>query len=245
MSGYVVGTDAAVSDLHVADILWQARDLVHDYLVNTEAASRENILAKLESLDWPIEEGASEGYKKLDLVTRIVQLMPPPLSEPAGEAEKAEKTLTHKLQDQEDQAATEYAVRLPPEYHPLRSYPAIVALHSGQGPQSAVEIWAAEAARRGYIVIAPEYRVAGQAVDYGYTPSEHAAVELALGTHAGGTRSTATGSSSRASSPAETWHGTSRWGIPTCSPARSSCRRFPRSTFPGTYPTTNACRSTL
>ncbi len=177
MSGYVIGSDAAVADLGVADRLWQARDLVQNYLVSSEPAERENILAKLEALDWPIEEGASEGFRKLDLVTRMVQLMPPPLGEQVTEPDK---TLTHKLQEQEDQEATEYAVRLPPEYHPLRSYPAIVALHSGQGPQSAVEIWATEAARRGYIVIAPEYKVSGQAVEYGYTPSEHAAVELAL-----------------------------------------------------------------
>ena len=88
--------------------------------------------------------------------------------------------MTHKLLEQENEEPTEYAVRLPPEYHPLRSYPAIVALHSGQGPQSAIEAWAAEAARRGYVVIAPEYNVAGQPPDYRYTPSEHAAVELAL-----------------------------------------------------------------
>ena len=136
MSGYVVGSDAAVSELSVADTLWQARDLVHDYLAGAEATGRENILAKLEALDWPAEEGASEGFRKLDLVTRMVQLMPPPLCDPA---EEAEKTMTHKLLEQEDEEPTEYAVRLPPEYHPLRSYPAIVALHSGQGPQSAIE----------------------------------------------------------------------------------------------------------
>jgi pimeloyl-ACP methyl ester carboxylesterase len=177
MSGYVVGSDAAAPELRTADTLWQARDLVRDYLAGAEAAGRENILAKLEALDWPAEEGASEGFRKLDLVTRLVQLMPPPLRD---SAEEAEKTMTHKLLEREDEEPTEYAVRLPPEYHPLRSYPAIVALHAGQGPQSAVEVWAAEAARRGYVVIAPEYNVAGQPPDYRYTPSEHAAVELAL-----------------------------------------------------------------
>src|SRR5271157_1308389 len=51
MSGYVVGSDAAVSELSVADTLWQARDLVHEYLAGAEATGRENILAKLEALD--------------------------------------------------------------------------------------------------------------------------------------------------------------------------------------------------
>jgi pimeloyl-ACP methyl ester carboxylesterase len=71
-------------------------------------------------------------------------------------------------------------VRLPPEYHPLRSYPAIVVLHSGDGPGKALDQWEAEAARRGYILIAPEYSEPGKPAEYRYTTSEHAAVELAL-----------------------------------------------------------------
>jgi pimeloyl-ACP methyl ester carboxylesterase len=46
--------------------------------------------------------------------------------------------------------------------------------------RGAVSWWAAEAARRGYIVIAPEYNLPGAAPDYRYSASEHAAVELAL-----------------------------------------------------------------
>jgi pimeloyl-ACP methyl ester carboxylesterase len=46
--------------------------------------------------------------------------------------------------------------------------------------RGAVSWWAAEASRRGYVVIAPEYNLPGQGADYRYSPSEHAAVELAL-----------------------------------------------------------------
>src|SRR5262249_14419091 len=65
-------------------------------------------------------------------------------------------------------------------YHPLRKYPAVLALHDGTGPQAASSWWSAEAVRRGYIVVAPEYRVHGQGKEYQYSPSEHAAAELAL-----------------------------------------------------------------
>jgi dienelactone hydrolase len=177
MSGFVVGNDEAVSELKQADTLWQARDLIRDYLATSEASVREEIVAKLEGLDWFGDEGLREGYRKLELATRLAQLMPPPLSDLGAEAEKF---IVHKLNDDQDQAATEYIVRLPPEYHPLRSYPALLVMHSGQGPKSAVDAWAAEASRRGYIVIAPEYAVPGQPADYHYSPSEHAAVELAL-----------------------------------------------------------------
>ncbi len=61
MSGYVVGNDSAVSDLGVADTLWQARDMVQEYLGGAAATGRENILAKLEALEWPGEAGASGG----------------------------------------------------------------------------------------------------------------------------------------------------------------------------------------
>ena len=56
----------------------------------------------------------------------------------------------------------------------------VVVLHSGPGPAAAIDEWAAEAARHGYILIAPEYNLPGQPHDYRYTTSEHAAVELAL-----------------------------------------------------------------
>jgi pimeloyl-ACP methyl ester carboxylesterase len=177
MSGYVAGTEVAATELNVAEVLWQARDLVRDYFLSGEPGEREAIVAKLDALDWPVAGEGSEGFKKLDLITRMVQLMAPPAQ---AEALDTSKSTVHKVVEEQNEEPTEYAVRLPPEYHPLRSYPAIIALHSGKGPESAIEVWAGEAARRGYIVIAPEYNVPGQPPDYRYTPSEHAAVELAL-----------------------------------------------------------------
>jgi pimeloyl-ACP methyl ester carboxylesterase len=181
ISGFAVGNESAVPDLTVADLLWQARDLVREYLLSTSPGDREALVAKLDALDWPAEGEVSEGYKKLDLVTRMVQLMAPPASG-QGEAKPpaADKSIIHKVVEEQDDEPTVYAVRLPPEYHPLRSYPAIVALHSSKAPESAIEFWATEAARRGYIVIATEYNLPGQPADYHYTTSEHAAVELAV-----------------------------------------------------------------
>jgi pimeloyl-ACP methyl ester carboxylesterase len=177
MSGFVVGNDQATADLKQTEMLWLARDLIREYLAGGSGVGREDVAAKLEGLEWPADDPDAEGYRKLEIATRIVALMPPPLHDPA---EEPEKVLVRKVAEDENDEPTEYVVRLPPEYHPLRSYPAIVALHGGQGPQSAIEDWASEASRRGYIVIAPEYSVPGQPPDYRYTASEHAAVELAL-----------------------------------------------------------------
>ena len=103
--------------------------------------------------------------------------MAPPLAE---EMETSGEPILHRVRDDENVEPTEYSVLLPPEYHPLRAYPAVVALHGGEGPSTAIAWWQEEARRRGYIVIAPEYNLPGQASDYRYSTSEHAAVELSL-----------------------------------------------------------------
>jgi pimeloyl-ACP methyl ester carboxylesterase len=178
MSGYVVGHEFAVAELKSAEVFWKARELVREYLAGLEAALRSDQAVKLESLDWPAAVAETpEMVHRLELLTRIVQLMPPPRHDDAA---TPEKTLSHRVKLDENDEPTDYAVRLPPEYHPLRNYPAVVVLHSGKGPNTAIDQWAAEASRRGYILIAPEYMLAGQPRDYQYTPAEHAAVELAL-----------------------------------------------------------------
>jgi pimeloyl-ACP methyl ester carboxylesterase len=177
MSGYVVGQDEAVADLAAADVLWRARDAVQAFLTGAGPSDRSASAAAIEALAWPDFPGTNDVIRRLEILTRIVQLMPPPRHDVAT---VAEKTTLHRVLEDENAEPTEYAVRLPPEYHPLRSYPAVIVLHSGRGPGAAIDEWAAEAARHGYILIAPEYNEPGQPHDYRYTTSEHAAVELAL-----------------------------------------------------------------
>jgi dienelactone hydrolase len=177
MSGYAAGADAAVADLDHAALVWKVRDLARGYLAGREAEARARDLEQLESTELPDEPAQPASARKLDLLTRLVQRMPPPLAD--GD-EKPGEPKTRRVADDDNATPTEYAVLLPPEYHPLRSYPAVVALHDGHGPEAAIAWWRAEAERRGYIVIAPEYNLPGQPKDYRYTTSEHAAVELAL-----------------------------------------------------------------
>lgn len=169
MSGFVVGTEGAVADLETAATLWKARDLVRDYLASRDAAARADLLKKIEAL--------ATGPIDLDMLSMLAVGMAPPLAE---EMETSDEPILHRVRDDENVEPTEYSVLLPPEYHPLRGYPAVVALHGGEGPSTAIAWWQEEARRRGYIVIAPEYNLPGQASDYRYTTSEHAAVELAL-----------------------------------------------------------------
>ncbi|MDG3004302.1 PHB depolymerase family esterase [Paludisphaera mucosa] len=177
MSGYVAGQDSAVPDLAAAGVLWQARDEIAAYLTSADDTSREEIAARLDDLEWPEGTPEAPGFRKMELAERICRLMPPPLRRAADEAEKG---VIKNVVEADDSIPTTYLAKLPPEYHHSRSYPAVVVLHSGTGPQAAVDEWQAEAARRGYVLIAPEYGAAEGATDYHYTPGEHAAVELAL-----------------------------------------------------------------
>lgn len=183
MSGYVVGADAAVSAPEVALNYWKARDLVQDYLAGRDPQARSLASEMLQALPLPADPAQPDPVRLLDLVTRLAVRMPPPLRDRDRDRDhdgKPGEARLHRVRDDANAAPTEYMALLPPEYHPLRSYPAVVALHTGAGPQAAVSWWASEARRRGYIVIAPEYNLPGQPHDYRYTTSEHAAVELAL-----------------------------------------------------------------
>ncbi|WZO99641.1 PHB depolymerase family esterase [Isosphaeraceae bacterium EP7] len=176
VSGYVLGAEGAVSNLDDASTLWKARDIVRRYLASRPEDDRPAMAAELQALSRPGPDGAT---LPMDFTTvgRIARVLPPPLMD-SKESPKAIRT--HRVRDDASESPTEYTLMLPPEYHPLRSYPLVVALHSGRGPASAIDWWQAEATRRGYIVLAPEYNLPDQSPDYRYSATEHAAVELAL-----------------------------------------------------------------
>lgn len=178
LSGYVVGSDAAMEDLAAAKNLWTMRDLVRAYLASRDDSKRADLLTRLDAMAVPAGPDQPVGLKKLDIVTRLAQLMPPALHDGEGLPAPG-KSRRHRVLDDPNAEPTEYCVTLPPEYHPLRSYPTILALHDGKGPDEAIACWSAEAARRGYIVVAPEYLPADD-TEYRYTESEHASIELAL-----------------------------------------------------------------
>lgn len=179
MSGWIVGAEAAVSDPEAAATLWEARDALAAYLASTGDGPREAALGRLQALAWSPTEGQPPGGLDLPTLTRIARRMRPPLHE-AQEVPPGEVRIVRVFDDPNPRQPTEYAVLLPPEYHPLRPYPAIVSLHGEETPAESIAWLAEQARRRGYIVIAPEYALRDQRRSYRYTASEHAAVELAL-----------------------------------------------------------------
>lgn len=176
LSGWVVGSANAVTDLGQSLRFWQARFLALDYLRSAAegASERKAALERLEDL-----EGVGPVH-----MAQMLPLLPPALETPGAAPGKALRIVVDRGPDEEPAA---YWVLLPAEYHPDHSCPLIVALHSEKrGPQPELEFWggneqrAGQSQRHGYIVIAPEYSTRPGQTQYEYSPTAHRIVLDAL-----------------------------------------------------------------
>ena len=174
VSGWLVGADAATAGLDTALSLYQVRGLVRRYLTESNASEREAICKAI------LQEYAGDPAT----VAAIVAHMKPPLSPPEAVEGKPGYYLL-KTPGLADSPAVTYYVQLPPEYDPYRRYPTIVTLHGElSNAEKQIDWWAGpwkdgqragQAARHGYIVIAPAWTVEHQ-TQYHYSAREHAAV---------------------------------------------------------------------
>jgi hypothetical protein len=177
ISGWLQGAAAATENLKVALSARRVRDLVHDYLRAADQPARDAILGRLRN-----EEAGDTAT-----IAAVAAHMAPPLEPPpAASAGLYELTVP----GLEGAADIRCLVQVPPEYDPLRRYPAIVTLHSAWStPLNQLEWWAGlpaadgirlgQATRNGYVVIAPAWSEDHQAT-YGYSPREHHAVLASL-----------------------------------------------------------------
>ena len=173
INGWLQGAAAADRNLKLALSAVRVRELVTDYLRSGNRAERDAIHARLE------QEEAFDA----PTVTAIARQMLPPVD--AGE-EIAPGLHEIECEGLEGQGPIKALVQLPPEYDPLRRYPAVVSLHGAAStPRQQVDWWAGmpaadgrrlgHAARNGTIVIAPAWGRDAQAA-YEYSAQEHAAV---------------------------------------------------------------------
>ncbi len=177
IAGWLLGSGSGEQNLTVVTSLIKVRDLVAEYLGESDPLRRQSILDQLRNL-----EGAEAEY-----VDRILPLLPPPLPLPeSAESEEIAGMFMMTVGEQK------YVVQLPPEYDPLRQYPCVLALHeSTASPQSQIDWWAGNqfsqklqsrvgyASRYGFIVVAPVWTRPNQR-RYEYTPKEHQRVLVCL-----------------------------------------------------------------
>ncbi len=184
ISGWTIGSGAAIDNLAVAVALVEARRLIIEYLTSEDLQRRQDILVELATL-----ESGDPQY-----LAKIIEHMTPPL------APSTEVNLREPIELFVEISGTpaegkprkvKYIVQLPPQYDRFRRYPCIVALHAeGQSPEAQLEWWAGaynpklemamgQATRHGYIVIAPEWSQPGER-DFAFSASEHVAVLKSL-----------------------------------------------------------------
>jgi pimeloyl-ACP methyl ester carboxylesterase len=160
LSGWVMGSAHAESDLPLALRLWDARFLIQQYLRTDNPAERAARLADLEQL-----EGVTAAR-----VGHILNSIPPFQDNLLIEPGKPAKVpLPMRGQKQE----SSYSILLPPEYQPDHAYPVIIALTDrGAPPERELTFWGGtdtlpgQAQRHGYIVIAPDYMPDNLPYDY-------------------------------------------------------------------------------
>ncbi|MCS7304558.1 MAG: tetratricopeptide repeat protein [Thermoguttaceae bacterium] len=174
ISGWLMGADGALPRLPIALSVYEVRNLVRQYLIQQEKPQRDQILQQLSR-----QEGATA-----ERVARVLAHMKPPLESQPMEGKPGYYVL--EVPGVGREPAVRYYVQLPPEYDPYRRYPAIMTLRgAGTTAELQVDWWAGEwhaqgwrmgqAARHGYIVIAPDWPAEHQK-QYQYSLREHAAV---------------------------------------------------------------------
>ncbi|MFM8735286.1 MAG: peptidase [Pirellulales bacterium] len=177
ISGWLQGAATATDNLKLALSAARCRGLVREYLRATDQAGRTAALTRLRG------EEAGDPATIAGLVAR----MRPPLDPPEPASPGLHELVAAGLEGQGD---VRCLVQLPPEYDPLRRYPAIVSLHAASStPLNQIEWWAGmpgpdgirlgQATRNGHVVIAPAWGQPHQSA-YGHSAREHAAVLASL-----------------------------------------------------------------
>lgn len=175
ISGWLLGEADSAGNLQVALSLAQTRDLVRVYLRSALAHERDEILEKFDG-----QEGASVAN-----LAKLVANLKAPIRE-MGEVKETGIPGFLEISFEDDTRPFHYWIQLPPEYDPYRRYPCLVTLNDTQSEVEQVDWWAGtynenagqrmgQAARHGYIVIAPQWQ-RNEQLTYEFTPKEHALV---------------------------------------------------------------------
>src|SRR5207247_407204 len=121
ITSWLLGSGSAETDPETAVRLWRAREMVLAYLREKDVHERHKVLAGY--------LGDTGRTARLDEIAQMIPNLPPP--------EAAKKAGTDPVEVKVDGrfGRTTYHLQLPPEYHPGRHYPVLIALHhAGEKP---------------------------------------------------------------------------------------------------------------
>jgi predicted esterase len=176
LSGWLQGAAVGESNLKLALSAFRLRNLMREYVAAPTETGRSALLERMRQ---------EEAFSVATLAALASSMRPPVDPPPPRSPGLYELDITGP-----DGTPIRCLVQLPPEYDPLRRYPAVVTLHaSWSTPLNQIEWWAGmpgadgvrqgQAARHGAIVIAPAWAREHQTA-YEYSAKEHAAVLMAL-----------------------------------------------------------------
>lgn len=152
------------------DAFFAAEALVNACLAAPEAEAPRALEAVLEL------RGLSD--RALAALVRHGRRVGPPPAPAAGQSPQG--PFSFRARTGELEIAADYLVMLPVDYHPSRPRPLLVALHGTYAEaRTALEMWAPEALKRGWLVLAPEC-VIGRGKGYLSEPEERALVHRAI-----------------------------------------------------------------
>lgn len=162
VTGWLLGKNGADPDPENAVKYWSYRKMLLDYQVLPDRNARRAVVTK------------TLGGKKppFDLLAQLIPQLPPP--QPGEVPEPGRVIFRNTGPLSEAAAGVRYALRLPPEYHPGRAYPTMIALPSpGMPPDKLLEQLGPEADRYGYILAAPDWADATNPRAYDYSGKDH------------------------------------------------------------------------
>ncbi len=166
VTGWLLGSPSAEARPEAALSLWKTRDMILQYLNETNASERRR----------RVEKYLAEISPKVDFdeIAQMIAHLPP--AEPAKDTgpEAVEREVGS------SRRPTSYLVKLPPEYTHNRAYPLLIVLHDGEEtPADMLARFEYHAAEHGYILAAPAWRHP-QSNQYHYTQREHETVLNAI-----------------------------------------------------------------
>lgn len=182
VSGWLLGKNGAKPDPVYGAKVWNTRAMVAAYLGERAPNARTAVLTKYQQ--------ATDALGP-DEVAQIVSLLPPidaeNLAKRRGkliDVKECGAPNTYKLTSDplpDDPNGVDYYVHLPPEYHHGRAYPVVVALQDpGVDAAKMIGLLAAEADRRGYILISPEWAPPFGGKKFDFMGTDHRIVTTAV-----------------------------------------------------------------
>lgn len=178
ISGWILGSNNATSNMGTAQSLFKVRDLVHEYLGGATPGRRVQILEELKNY-----EGGEPEYLAL-VIKNMTPPRAPDLSEYTGETPlEFETSFKGTVAQGGELQKFKYLVHLPPDYDPHRKYPCLLTLRAETSTNEQLERWAGkynpklgvrtgQAIRHGYIVVSLDWKYPGQHT-YEYSAAEH------------------------------------------------------------------------